>query len=91
MKKYIRAQAIIPGKILIPLTDIIVASTIFQRNFIRIPETELLQIRWGDVCDDDDQSVRAAKMAKALVNSSQRIIKPDDTVSLHIYTVDESE
>lgn len=51
----------------------------FNQNFIRIPETELKQIDWDDVCDDDDDlGVRAEKMARALVTSCQRIILPDN-------------
>ncbi len=62
----------------------------FNRNYIRIPETELKLIDWDDVCEsDEDLTVRAEKMAKALVTSCQRIIKPD-TVELNIYRKDEN-
>ena len=60
----------------------------FERNFIRIPETELLLIEWGDVCDGEtDLKERAALMAHALVNSTQKIIKPDN-ISLDLDLVE---
>ena len=60
----------------------------FDQNYIRIPETELKLIDWHEVCDDeDDLTVRAEKMARALVGGCQRIIMPD-TVKLHILRQD---
>ena len=63
----------------------------FEQNYIRIPETELILIGWDEVCEyDEDQSVRAAKMARALVTSCQRIVAPD-TIKLNVYIEEETE
>lgn len=47
----------------------------FLENYVRIPESALMLVEWEDVCDDDeDQTVRAKKMAEALLSSSQEFI-----------------
>ncbi|MBR4032655.1 MAG: hypothetical protein IKJ07_07980 [Clostridia bacterium] len=47
----------------------------FERNCIKIPETELILIQWSDVTEEDDDYVtKGAKMAEALVNSKQEFI-----------------
>ena len=49
----------------------------FNASFVRIPETELQMISWGDVCDDDDDRFeRAEKMVDALLSTTQEFILP---------------
>lgn len=49
--------------------------TKFEMNFVRIPETELCFVRWDDITDEeDDDFVKAEKMAEALVSSAQKFL-----------------
>lgn len=49
----------------------------FMQALVRIPGTELIVIRWGDVTDNDDTAAaKAEKMAEALVSSAQKFLKP---------------
>ena len=49
----------------------------FTNNFTRIPETELIILGWEDVAgdlDEEDYVGRAARMARALVNTEQKFV-----------------
>ncbi len=49
----------------------------FFENCIRLPETEMQLIPWNEISeDDDDNLMRAEKMADALLTSSQRVVLP---------------
>lgn len=48
----------------------------FEKTHIRIPETELLIIRWDDVADGEKNSLKIKQMAEALLNSDQTFLKP---------------
>ncbi|MBQ8432372.1 MAG: hypothetical protein IJX28_05765 [Clostridia bacterium] len=50
----------------------------FTREWIRIPETALQLIDWDDVCSsEEEQTIRAAKMAEALLGSTQEFVVPE--------------
>jgi hypothetical protein len=60
----------------VSLDDYYAAYDEFLRYNIRIPETELCVIRWDDVCDDaDSDTVKAEKMAQALITTQQQFLK----------------
>lgn len=49
----------------------------FVRNYIRIPETELVLFDWDEVSDEEDSyAVKGEKMAEALITSTQEFISP---------------
>ncbi len=51
-------------------------------NYVRIPETELIMIGWGEVSDkEDDRFVSAQKMADALLSSEQKYIIPNEDIA----------
>ena len=59
------------------LDDYYAAYDHFVQTSVRIPETELILIRWEEISnEDDDASQKGAKMAEALVNSKQEFILP---------------
>ncbi|MBO5270131.1 MAG: hypothetical protein J6B77_05055 [Clostridia bacterium] len=61
------------------IDDYFDACDTFAQSYIRIPETALRLIDWDDVCDlKEDQSVRAEKMAEALLSSGQEFIVPKE-------------
>ena len=52
----------------------------FVSDYIRIPETALQLVDWDDVCEkDEEQSVRARKMADALLSCEQEFLRPEQT------------
>ena len=49
----------------------------FSVRYVRIPETELVTVRWSDVTEDaDDYVTRGQKMARALLQTDQAFLAP---------------
>ena len=49
---------------------------LFVRTRVRIPETEMITIRWGDIeAEEDDYATHGRKMAEALLATDQKFIK----------------